>query len=112
MDNAGLKDAWIQRHGYGTTYKTWEARKEGKSPIWTSPDHILISMNQAGRVSALQVYDAPLSHGMEHSMITAAIYIIDNTMVKRVPHRNLKCPKKEVGRLNNLIREYLPGNGL
>jgi hypothetical protein len=45
-------------------------------------------------------------------MVTAAEYITDDTLVKRVPHRKLKCPEKEVSRLNNLIREYLPGSGL
>ena len=58
LDNAGLTDAWIQRHGHSTTYRTWEERKEGENPVWTSPDHILISKNQAGRVSAIQVDDA------------------------------------------------------
>jgi hypothetical protein len=48
---------------------------------------------------------------MDHSMVTAAVYITDNTLVKRVPHRKLKCPDKEADRLNNLIREYLPGCG-
>jgi hypothetical protein len=48
---------------------------------------------------------------MDHSMVTAAVYITDNTKVKRVPHRKLKCPDKEADRLNNLIREYLPGYG-
>ena len=95
LDNAGLTDAWIQRHGHSTTYRTWEERKEGENQVWTSPDHILISQNQAGRVSAIQVDDATLDHGMDHSMVTAAIYITDNTKVKRVPHRKLKCPVKE-----------------
>ena len=55
--------------------------------------------------------DALLNHEMDHSMVTAAVYITDNTLVKRVPHRKLKCPDKEADRLNNLIREYLPGCG-
>ena len=48
LDNAGLTDAWTQRHGHCTTYRTREELKEGESPVWTSPDHILISKNQAG----------------------------------------------------------------
>jgi hypothetical protein len=60
----------------------WEERKEGDNPVWTSPDHILISSTAAHRITASHVDDAPLSMSMDHAIVTAAIHIKSNTRIK------------------------------
>jgi exonuclease III len=41
------RPAYTHRHGNATRYHTWKERKEGVNPVWTSPDHILISSTAA-----------------------------------------------------------------
>ena len=80
---SGLTDTFTHRHGTNTRYYTWEERKEGDNPVWTSPDHILISSTAAYRITASQVDDAPLSMSMDHAIVMAAIHIKSNTRIKQ-----------------------------
>ena len=104
---SGLTDAYTHRHGNATRYQTWEERKEGANPVWTSPDHILISSTAAYKVTATQVDDAPLSMGMDHAIVTAAVHITSNPQINQPKHTKLSCKDVDKDRYNDLVRQHL-----
>ena len=105
---AGLVDAYTHRHGKGATCRTWEQRREDATePVWTSPDHIMISATESGRIGGVQIDDNTLSQGMDHSMVTAAVYIKDNQTVQKTRHTRIACNKEKAEELNQLIRDNI-----
>ena len=105
---AGLIDAYTHRHGKGATCRTWEQRREDATePVWTSPDHIMISATESGRIGGVQIDDNTLSQGMDHSMVTAAVYIKDNRTVQKTRHTRIACNKEKAEELNQLIRDNI-----
>ena len=110
-DTSGLTDAFIHRHGPHTTCRTWEERKEGEEPVWTSPDHIMVSTTDAWRISATQIDDTPLTQGMDHSSVSAAIHIESNTTTKNTIHKKLYCTEKDKEEYNELVSSNLPEDG-
>ena len=107
LKSSGLTDAYTHRHGKATRYHTWEERKEGVNPVWTSPDHILISSTAAYKVTAAQVDDAPLSMGMDHAIVTAAVHITSNPRIKQSQHTKLTCKDEDKDRYNELVLQHL-----
>ena len=107
LKSSGLTDAYTHRHGKATRYHTWEERKEGVNPVWTSPDHILISSTAAYKVTAAQVDDAPLSMGMDHAIVTAAVHITSNPRIKQSQHTKLICKDEDKDRYNDLVLQHL-----
>jgi hypothetical protein len=101
LKSSGLTDTYTHRHGNATRYHTWEERKEGVNPVWTSPDHILISSTAAHKVTATQVDDAPLSMGMDHAIVTAAVHITSNPQIKQPKHTKLICKDEDKDRYND-----------
>ena len=111
MDTSGLTDAYLHRHGTRTTYRTWEMRTSQDNPTWTSPDHILISSHNQGNITAAQVDDTTLEHGMDHSVVTATIHIQQNKTIRKTLHVKLKCKKKDTDKYNELVASLLPSHG-
>ena len=108
MDTSGLTDAYLHRHGTQATYRTWEMRTSQDNPTWTSPDHILVSSHSQCNITAAQVDDTTLEHGMDHSVVTATLHIKQNKTIKRTLHVKLKCLKKDTDKYNDLVTKLLP----
>ena len=101
---AGLIGTYTQRHGRGATCRTWEQQREdATSPVWTSPDHIMISTTEIGRIGGVQIDDGTLSQGMDHSMVTATIHIKENRTVQNIRHNRVVCKKESAEEFNLLI---------
>ena len=107
LATSGLSDTFIHRHSKATKYFTWEQRKEGDHPVWTSPDHILISSLAANRVTAVQLDETTLARSMDHVMVTAAIHINSNTVIKRQHHPKLTVKTENQEQYNQLVSEHM-----
>jgi hypothetical protein len=104
---AGLTDTNIERHGRGATCRTWEQRREdATNPVWNSPDHIMISTTEIGRIGG-QIDDGTISQGMDHSMVTAAIHIEENRTVQNTRHTLVVCNKVPAEEFNSLVRDRI-----
>jgi exonuclease III len=107
LATSGLTDTFIHRHSKSAKYFTWEQRKEGDHPAWTSPDHILISSLAANKVTAVQLDETTLARNMDHVMVTAAIHINSNTVIKRQHHPKLKVTTENQEQYNQLVNEHM-----
>jgi exonuclease III len=107
LATSGLSDTFIHRHSKSAKYFTWEQRKEGDHLAWTSPDHILISSLAANRVTAVQLDETTLARNMDHVMVTAAIHIASNTVIKRQHHPKITVKTENQERYNQLVNEHM-----